>query len=112
MGVARYLAHPESFFWIDVPVIPYSSYFKKARLLFRIFELHVFMSPNVTLVILTALITLQSYQILPFNAQGGRKPFIFAVDLCYSDQFKVQLAGNIKSIKKETVQLILTLYGN
>ena len=36
-----------------------------------------------------------------FNSDGGRRQFIFPVDLCYSDQFKVQLTENVTSIKKD-----------
>ena len=35
-----------------------------------------------------------------FNLQGGRKPFRFPVDLCYSTQFKLQLTENINYVRK------------
>ena len=36
-----------------------------------------------------------------FNSEGGKKQFIFPVDLCYSEQFKIQLSQNIQLIKKD-----------
>ena len=38
---------------------------------------------------------------LQFNTEGGRRQFIFPIDLCYSDQFKAQLSENIQMVKKE-----------
>ena len=38
---------------------------------------------------------------LLFNSEGGKKQFIFPVDLCYSEQFKIQLFENIQLIKKD-----------
>ena len=36
-----------------------------------------------------------------FNEPGGRKPFIFPVDLCYSDQFRNDLKRNLEIIKSD-----------
>ena len=46
-----------------------------------------------------------------FNTEGGKRQFIFPVDLCYSDQFKVQLSENIQMVKKENFGQTLILYG-
>ena len=39
-----------------------------------------------------------------FNTSGGKRPFIFPVDLCYSDQFRNELIENIKIVKSDNSQ--------
>ena len=36
-----------------------------------------------------------------FNAPGGKRPFIFPIDLCYSDQFRLELNKNLEQVKVE-----------
>ena len=38
---------------------------------------------------------------LLFNDQAGQRPFIFPVELCFSEQFKFDLLENIKQVKAE-----------
>ena len=38
---------------------------------------------------------------LRFNEEGGKRPFIFPVDLCHSEEFRGLLKNNLSQVKKE-----------